>query len=189
MTKAIIFDCFGVLTTEAWLPFKTKHFGHDPRLLAKVTDISWQADRGLMTREEAIRTTSELAGITPAEFAQAINRNVPDEALFAYIEELKPHYKIGLLSNVSGDYLTEIFDRQQLASFDAVTLSFQSGFIKPEKEAFETAAEQLGVNPEECIFIDDQERNVNGAERAGMTAILYRDVSQLRHELSKLLKP
>jgi putative hydrolase of the HAD superfamily len=187
MTKAIIFDCFGVLTTEAWLEFKAKYFGHDPVLFEQVSNISWQADRGLISRDEAIQATAKLAGITPAEFIKANDRNVPDKELFAYITELKQHYKLGLLSNVAGDYLSRIFSPEQLGLFDAITLSFQSGFIKPEPQAFENAARELQVKLNECIFIDDQQRNVNGARRAGMSAVLYKDVAQLRRELSKLL--
>jgi hypothetical protein len=97
MVKAIIFDCFGVLATEAWLPFKAKYFGHDPELMERVSDISHQADKGLISREAAIQATAELAGISPAEFSRAIGRNVPDEELFAYLRELKPYYKLGFL--------------------------------------------------------------------------------------------
>jgi putative hydrolase of the HAD superfamily len=187
VTRAIIFDCFGVLTSEAWLAFKAKYFGHDPALLAKVTEISWQADRGRLSREEAIRATAKLAGITPAEFICAIDRYVPDEALFAYIRELKPGYKLGLLSNVAGDYLRRIFSAEQLGLFDVVALSYQSGFIKPERQAFENVAGRLKVKLDECIFIDDQQRNVNGARKAGMWAVLYQGDAQLRRELGNLL--
>jgi HAD superfamily hydrolase (TIGR01509 family) len=187
MIKAIIFDCFGVLATEAWLPFKARHFGHDPTLIDKVNKISWQADRGLISREEAVQTTAKLAGITTNEFHKAINRNVPDEELFHYIRTLKKDYKIGLLSNISGNYLHEIFNPEHLAVFDAISLSFEKGHIKPEPQAFEMIASQLGINPEEGVLIDDQERNVSGARAVGMQAILYKDVKQLKKDLSKLL--
>lgn len=189
MVKAIIFDCFGVLATETWLSFKAKHFGHDSELFQQVTDISHQADKGLISHEEAIQATSELAGISPAEFHQAIGpgRNTPNEELFLYIKELKAGHKLGLLSNVAGNYLHQIFTEGQLALFDAIVLSFKSGFIKPQPEAFANAAKELGVDISECVFIDDQERNVNGAREAGMKAILYRDVAQLRQELDTLL--
>jgi putative hydrolase of the HAD superfamily len=188
MTKAIIFDCFGVLATEAWLPFKAKYFDHDPKLMSEVNNISRQADRGLISREEAIRATAKLAGITPAEFTGAIDRNVPDEELFAYIRELKAKYKLGLLSNIADDYLHTIFEPDHLALFDAISLSFKKGFIKPQARAFEIIAEELGVEPEECVLVDDQQRNIDGARAAGMPAILYHDAAQLRQELAAILK-
>src|SRR5665213_1964546 len=121
MTKAIIFDCFGVLATEAWLPFKAKYFGHDPELISEVNDISRQADSGLISREEASKATAKLAGITPTEFKRAIDRNVPDEELFTYIRELKTKYKLGLLSNIADDYLHTIFEPGHLALFDIIS--------------------------------------------------------------------
>lgn len=188
MIKAIIFDCFGVLSTEAWLPFKTKHFAYDRELFEQASNLSRQADRGLISHEDFMRAIAELAHITPTEAIKAIARNVPDEQLFAYINELKAAYKIGLLSNVAGDYLYQIFSPDQLALFDTMTLSFESGFIKPQEQAFEAAAKQLGLDVSECVFIDDQQRNIDGAHAAGMLAILYHDVAQLQHKLSALLK-
>lgn len=188
MIKAITFDCFGVLASEAWLSVKAKYFGHDPDLMTKVSNISWQADRGLISREDAIRTTAKLAGVTPVEFTKAIDRNVPNEELFDYISELKANYKLGLLSNVASDYLKHIFSSQQLDLFDAIVLSFQTGYIKPERQAFENAARRLSVNVNECVFIDDQQRNVDGAHAAGMQAILYKNFPKFKTDLNELLK-
>jgi putative hydrolase of the HAD superfamily len=188
MIKAIVFDCFGVLATEAWRPFKAKYFGHDPELFARASNVSWQADRGLMSYDDFIHTVAKMAGITPAEAIAYIARNVPDEHLFAYITELKVNYKLGLLSNVAGDYMHRIFTASQLALFDVIELSFESGFIKPEKEAFAIIAKRLRVGLDECLFVDDQQRNIDGAQTAGMTAVLYHSAAQLRQELEPLLK-
>ena len=188
MVKAVIFDCFGVLATETWLSFKDEHFGHDPELFKQASDINYQANRGLISREEAVRATAELAGISPAEFHRAISRNVPNEELFEYIKEIKPDHKLGLLSNIAADFLHQIFTAEQLALFDSVVLSYENGFIKPQPEAFAIAAKQLGVDVAECVLIDDQQRNVDGARRAGMSALSYRDVPELRRELGALLK-
>ncbi|HUY85075.1 MAG TPA: HAD family phosphatase [Candidatus Dormibacteraeota bacterium] len=188
MVKAVIFDCFGVLATEAWLSFKAKYFGRDSELFGQATEISWQADRGLISYDDFIQAIARLARITPAETLRAIRRNVPDEELFAYIKELKPDYKLGLLSNVADNYLHQIFTKEHLALFDALVLSYRNGFIKPQPEAFINAAKELEVGVEECVFIDDQERNVNGAREAGMRAILYHDAAQLRKELGASLK-
>lgn len=188
MVKAVIFDCFGVLVTEAWLPFKQKHFGHDPELLEQVTQISHRADKGLIDRQSAISQTAELAGITPAEFVRAIGQNVPNEELFDYLRELKPHYKIGFLSNISDDYLHQLFDKDHLELFDHLELSYKTGIIKPSALAYENAAAGLGVAAEECIMVDDQPGNVAGAERAGMQAVLFKNTSQLKEELAPLLE-
>ena len=186
MLKAIIFDCFGVLATEGWLPFKAKHFGNDPELAEQASNIIHRADRGLISHEAAIAQIAALAGISPTEFKRAVDRNVPNQPLFAYLRTLKTKYKLGFLSNISANYLAQIFTPAHLELFDAITLSFESGFIKPQPEAFNRAARELGVEMAECVMVDDRERNVTGARAAGMQTVLYQDVEQLKRELDKL---
>jgi putative hydrolase of the HAD superfamily len=187
MVKAVIFDCFGVLATEAWLSFKAKYFGNDQELLDRANHIIWQANSGLINYDDFMRAIAGLAGVTPTEAIKAIERNVPDEELFAYLRELKRGYKLGLLSNVAPGQLHNIFTKDQIGLFDAVVLSFENGFIKPQAEAYENAAKQIGADVSQCVFVDDQERNTNGAIKAGMKAILYSDAAHLRRELKPLL--
>lgn len=188
MISAIIFDCFGVLMTDAWLPFKAKAFGHDPDLLEQATNLNKRADAGLIDYREFLTSIAELASITVLEAKSIIGNNVANESLFAYIEELKKDYQIGLLSNASGNWLAEMFTPQQVAAFDAIALSYETRHIKPDPRAYEVIAERLGLPVEECVLVDDQERCCGGARATGMKAILYRDVDQTRAELEQLLK-
>ena len=63
---AIIFDCFGVLVSEGWLPFKRKHFGDNPDKFQEAGDIQKRADAGLMDHGEFTKMVAELAGISAA---------------------------------------------------------------------------------------------------------------------------
>ncbi|MEO7364117.1 MAG: HAD-IA family hydrolase, partial [Candidatus Saccharimonadales bacterium] len=96
-------------------------------------------------------------------------------------------YKIGLLSNASMNYLSDLFTDEQIALFEVTALSYQTNFVKPMAEAYLDIAERLDVVPRECVLIDDQERFVAGAREAGMQAIWYHDNDQLQAELSVLL--
>ena len=185
--KAVFFDCFGVLVTDAWLPFKERHFGHDPTLFEQASEITRQANRGLIGHQDFISRVAELSGVPAGEVAQIIGRNVPNEQLFDYIRELKKKYKVGFLSNIAADYLDRMFTPDHLALFDKFMLSFESGYVKPEPEAYQEAADQLHLIPEECVMIDDQERNVLGARVAGMQAILYESVGQVKKDLDRML--
>ena len=187
MIKAVIFDCFGVLVTEAWLPFKAKYFGDDESKFQAASEIARKANAGLIGQQDFIEGIAELAGLTAEETLSAISQNVPDEALFKQIRELKSAYKIGFLSNIAADYLNRMFGREQLDLFDAICLSFENGYVKPQPQAYLAAAEQLDVEPGECILVDDQERNVTGARNTGMQAILYTDAQQFKKDLDKLL--
>jgi HAD superfamily hydrolase (TIGR01509 family) len=188
MIKAVIFDCFGVLTSEGWLAFKAAQFGHNATLQQQAADLNKQADAGLISHEEFVRSVAELADIPEAEVYAAIDVNAPNEKLFAYIaEELKPKYKIGLLSNAAANWLEELFSNRQIALFDAISLSYEAGLLKPHPGAYEKIAEQLDIEAEEGIFVDDQERHCTGARDAGMRAILYKDFEQMKSELEKML--
>ncbi|MEO7364095.1 MAG: HAD-IA family hydrolase, partial [Candidatus Saccharimonadales bacterium] len=186
MIRAIIFDCFGVLTTDAWLPFKNQHFGHDPELLSQATDLNKQADGGLISTAEFIRNIAELAQMPEQRVLHIVTNNVANGELFELVTELKSDYKIGLLSNASMNYLSDLFTDEQIALFEVTALSYQTNFVKPMAEAYLDIAERLDVVPSECVLIDDQERFVTGAREAGMQAIWYHDNDQLQAELSTL---
>ncbi len=188
MIKAIIFDCFGVLATEAWLPFKAQYFGKDPVLFDQASQLANQANSGLIGYEEFIKSVAKLAGIDSTIVHQAMTCNVPNSELFDYIRGLKTDYKIGFLSNIAGDRLGEIFTAEQLALLDVIALSYKTGLIKPQAEAYLGIARQLDVAAEDCVFVDDQERQVTGARQAGMRAILYQDFEQFRPALETILR-
>jgi putative hydrolase of the HAD superfamily len=66
-------------------------------------------------------------------------------------------------------------------------ISGEVGLHKPQPEIFLLAAERLGVDPAECVFVDDLRENVAGAEEVGMTAILHRDPGATLARLEELL--
>ena len=187
MVKAIVFDCFGVLVTEAWLPFKAKYFRDDPKLYQAASDIAKQANLGLISHEDFLNGAARLAGISPMEAREFISRNVPDEELFEYLKELKQNYKLGFLSNIADNYLHRMFSEEQLALFDTIELSYKSGFIKPQAGAYENMARRMDVAIGEALLVDDQERNITGAIAAGMQGILYNGIAQLKLDLQPLL--
>ena len=187
MISAIIFDCFGVLTTDAWLPFKVKYFSTNPAQFDRASELNQQSDAGLISYEMFLDEVGKMAGMSGNAVQQAISDNVPNEELFDYVRELKQAYKIGLLSNASGDWLSDLFTKEQLGLFDATALSYDTRQTKPQLEAYETIAERLGEAVDSCVFIDDQERFVTGAREAGMKGVWYKDLPQLKSELAVLL--
>lgn len=111
----------------------------------------------------------------------------PNRQLLDFIQtEFKPRYKIGILSNSSGDItqLLPVLDRQL---FDDATLSYEHSVAKPHPEIYKIAAKRLGAEPKECLYIDDYDYRVEGAKAAGMQAILYEDFEQMKTDLEELL--
>lgn len=188
MIMAIIFDCFGVLAVDGWQSYKNKHFVGKPELLGKARELNRRSDSGQMAYDDFIRQVAQMAGTSEAEFRKSMEGMEMDEALLDYIAaELKPHYKIGMLSNVANDWLNARLLNRHKKLFDAITLSIKTGFVKPDERAYEAALIELGESAENCVFVDDQERNCTAAREVGMQAILYEDLPQLRSELDAIL--
>jgi FMN phosphatase YigB (HAD superfamily) len=188
MITAIVFDCFGVLATDGWLPFRRQYFGTEGDLFERAATVNKQVDAGLISFDDFIAVVAGLADMTPERARHLIVNNVPDEALLGYIAgQLKPDYKIGMLSNVAGNWLGDMFTEAQVALFDAVALSYETSFVKPDPRAYQTICDRLGVPPEECVFLDDQERYCTAARDGGMQAIVYQNFAQAKAELEQLL--
>ncbi len=187
MIRAIIFDCFGVLATEAWVPFRDEYFGADASQLQKVNGLLKQLTTGHITDTAFWKHIASLTGLAPEAVRERVYANVPDEQLFAYIATLDPTIKIALLSNAGKNRLGEIFTPEQLKLFDVRAVSSEIGYAKPDEMAYRHVVELLGVSPDDCVFVDDQPRFLDGARAIGMKTIWYQDFSQFRTELGTLL--
>jgi HAD superfamily hydrolase (TIGR01509 family) len=189
MIKAIIFDCFGVLVTENWFKFKETYFGDDPDRARQAAELMDQANAGVLNVTQLVDELATLAHVDATEVRRYLDGNARDEQLLQYIaEELKPHYKIGMLSNASTNWLKSMLSDEQRALFDAIDLSYESGVAKPNELAYLNIADKLMVTPEECVFIDDQERHCSGAKDTGMHAIEYKDFTALKADIQNLLR-
>lgn len=188
MIKAIIFDCFGVLVTSTYEPFKKKYFGDNSELIKQFTEIEDRSSRGEITLDEAVTGFAELANISYEQAVSELTQNPRNAELLNYItDSLKTKFKIGLLSNVAKDRTKELFTDADIALFDEIVLSFQVGLAKPDPQIFALSAERLGLRPDECIFVDDLSKYLAGAEQTGMKTILYKDFEDFKKELESIL--
>lgn len=91
--------------------------------------------------------------------------------------------KTALLSNSWGlDYPREEWPEL----FDCTVISGEVGLRKPDPEIYELTARQLGVQPQECVMVDDLASNVRGAVAVGMVGVLHQSVEQTVAELEIL---
>ena len=113
----------------------------------------------------------------------------PNKVLFAYIQtKLKSKYKIGVISNSSGGWRDSLLSPEQLDLFDDIVLSGEQNIAKPHPDIYQLAAQNLKVQPSECIFIDDSEIHCEGARTAGLQAIHYENFEQFENDLESVLK-
>ena len=91
------------------------------------------------------------------------------------IGALRPAYRTAILSNADAGLEERIRDGMGIHHlFDEVICSAVVGIAKPDHRVYRLAAERLGLPAEECLFIDDAERNVTAAREVGMAAVHFR---------------
>jgi HAD superfamily hydrolase (TIGR01509 family) len=73
------------------------------------------------------------------------------------------------------------------AEFGLVVLGARLGFRKPDPELYRRVAERLGLPVDECVVVDDADRNVRGARAAGAVVVRHRNVSSTVSEVEILL--
>jgi HAD superfamily hydrolase (TIGR01509 family) len=111
-----------------------------------------------------------------------------DQELITYIGSLKPTYKIALLSNAwvnAREQLGRKYDF--LDKFNAAIFSYEVGKRKPDRAIFMNILEQLDEKGENTIFIDDMLVNVEGARKAGLNSVHFKDTPSLIEYLNTIL--
>ena len=188
MIKAIIFDCFGVLSTESFGVFRDKYLADQLAKREQANQAMDSLNAGTISYLDFVKELAKLAKINEGTVQDYLSQNQPNDPLFSYIrKKLKPSYKIGMLSNAGEDWLEELFSKEDINLFDDIILSFKFGVIKPDPKIYELAAQRLGLKPGECVFIDDQTKHCEGAKQVGMQAVWYQSLNQMAAELEPIL--
>lgn len=60
-----------------------------------------------------------------------------------------------------------------LSLFEVIVDATYTGILKPDPRAYAAVTETLGLPAAACVFVDDQQRNIDGAAAAGMCAVRF----------------
>lgn len=171
--KAIIFDMYGVIvkqTGDDFVPYVQQTF---PNLKPEEIYEPWfKADIGELTSLEvwaAIGFQGDLEKIEK-EYLDTIELS---DGFLDFIKAVRKQYKLAIISNDSSrwsSYLREKFDLNQY--FDVISISGDLGIQKPDERIFRLTVEKLGVNAEDCLYIDDREGNLEAAGKVGMKTVM-----------------
>ena len=110
----------------------------------------------------------------------------PNLEVCDFVPKLKACYRLLLGSNTSELHARQ-FRRQfseTLRHFDALVLSYEIGARKPKAAFFEQCLRLAQGDAEECVFIDDLPRNVEGARACGIHGIVYQNFDDLKVQLN-----
>lgn len=184
----LLFDFFGVISTEIAPIWFDKHFDSESAIRLKA-DIFVPADLGLISEEDTYIKMQELSGI-PAEeikrdFYALININTE---LLSHIRALRENYKVYIISNASSSFLRKILEDYSLYEyFDGVFISAEMKIAKPDTKYFDYVLDKIGFTPEEAIMTDDNPKNVKAAADAGIDGIIFENTADFITKLYKML--
>ncbi len=194
MIKTIIFDIGNVLTVFAWEEFLNS-FGFSEDITEKIARASinsevWKEyDLGIQSDEEIVENFIKNAPDIEKEI-RTVYQNMHgmikrSDYAIPWIRELKARgYQVLVLSNFSSKALRECSDAMDfLPETDGGILSFRDHVVKPMPEIYDLLLKRYSLNPEECVFLDDLPRNIEGARKFGIQTILFTDYNTARREL------
>ena len=193
--KNIVFDIGNVLLE--WAPNKiaARHFpGKDPEVIGENLFHSqhWlDLNRGKITEEELIKIYHVKYAISKeklAEIMQDVKESlVPIQGSFELVRSLlKAGYTLYCITDNVKEIMTFIKQRYDIwECFTGIVVSAEIGILKPNIEIFNHLLNTYKLKANECLFIDDIKKNVDGARKAGIQAIQFVDIIQCKNELRK----
>lgn len=203
--KNIVFDLGGVIMTldpaEALRRFKALGLSDAERYLDAYTQsgIFGNLEEGKITAEDFRSKLSSLTGheLTFDECKHAwlgYRKDVPQRNLDLLKELRAKGYRLILLSNTNPfmmDWaLSCEFDGKGSSLndyFDALYLSYRLGIMKPAPDFFRQVLDNENILPEETLFVDDGQRNVEAAGKLGFMTMCPDNGSDWTGELRSLL--
>ena len=124
----------------------------------------------------------------PQEFMQRFERWPDDlfEGVPALLKSIAKDYHLALLSNTNAIH----WERDDIAGrleplIHSLFLSYRTGLVKPEKDAFDDVLRELDVAAGEVLFLDDNVLNIDAARQCGIQARLTRGFEMLTENLSQ----
>ncbi len=138
-------------------------------------------DKGDITAEEMYE---RVAARVPARLHEGLKR-----CAFEWLICMKPlapavefcaamkekGYPLYVLSNAADNFYDYFENFAPREYFNGILYSAEVKILKPDPGIYQAFFERFGLVPNECLFIDDREINVEGARRAGMFAEVYRE--------------
>ncbi|MEO6858812.1 MAG: HAD family phosphatase [Solirubrobacteraceae bacterium] len=192
----LLVDWGGVMTTDVFDTFRVfcereglspeaigERFRHDPasRELLIGLETGKLSEHEFEPRFAAILDVAH-EGLIDRLFAAGS----PDPVMLDTVRRARSAgVRTGLISNSWG---TRRYDRPLLAElFDGIVLSGEEGMRKPAPKIYALGAERIGLEPTQCVFVDDLPFNLDPARELGMATVHHRRPEDTVAELERLL--
>ena len=140
-----------------------------PAITGRVSDVQWR-------ESVAEALTDRCGGSEPARAVitawNAVAASVNQE-MAQFLTQIRTRLPVLLVSNAT-DRLDSDLAALGLDGFSVVNSS-QVGAAKPDPRIYRVAAERAGVDPCECLFVDDSEQNVTAARDLGFHGVWFHE--------------
>ncbi|MDZ7686524.1 MAG: HAD-IA family hydrolase [Gammaproteobacteria bacterium] len=209
MIKAVLWDFGGVITTSPFEAFNRyeRERGLPTDFIRSINAENPQTNAWAMLEssqigveefdekfaDEARAKGHEVCG---SDVLALLSGDVRAEMVVA-LERIKAEYRVGCITNNvknsgegpgmarTAERASRVADVMEL--FDVVIESSKVGIRKPDPEIYRIACREVGVEPEEAVFLDDLGINLKPARALGMTTIKVVDPHDALAELESHL--
>ena len=184
MIKNIVFDISNVLA-----PFRFKEYlaekGFDKDMIKRIIKASamtpfWtEFEKGKLSYDEAmngfISADQDIADELHKAYDSCAGIMGKYDYTEGWIRSLKDAgYRLYCITNFTPAGYEQCYDCISFVEkFDGCVFSFREGVVKPDPQIYRILLDRYDLKAEECIFIDDTEENVRGAEKLGFKGIVF----------------
>lgn len=115
---------------------------------------------------------------------------IPSEKMIAFARSLRQKgIQVFILSNNFKER-AEFYGHYPWVheAVDKIYFSWQTGFVKPDVKAWQFILEENNLHPEECIYFDDQEKNLIASESVGIKAYMFTNEEELEKVVNSNLE-
>lgn len=194
--RGLLVDWGGVMTSSVFESFRA--FCAEEGLSPEAVMDRFRHDRasrellvgletGALAETEFEQRFAGILGVSPdGLITRMFAGGRPDEVMHqAVLRARRGGIRTGLISNSWG---TGRYDRALLGQlFDGVVISGEVGVRKPAPEIYTLGARSLGLDPADCVFVDDLPFNLPPAQELGMATVHHVETRRTVQELSQLL--
>ena len=197
MIKSIVFDWGGVISPagtpdEVVTSLSELLSVSENEARAGFSNHAEKFKRGLLSEEDFWKNIEKEFNVKIEDSNRSIWTDVeyfkPDVKINSFVDELKNlGYNVSILSNTFPPTAESIRHTGWYDKFDTDILSSEIKMAKPDTEIYDFLLNETKFKPEECVFIDDQERCLAPARKMGMTTVLALSTQQIIEDVSNIV--
>ncbi len=187
--SGVLFDIGGVLVVLDGMPSLARHLGANQ--LPEELHRKWMGSPSVIEHETGQIAAVDFAARVVKELGLSISAEVFLEEFSLWptsiapgalqlLDDIPSTYEVAALSNTSAIHWDRITAMGIGNRFEKKYLSHETGHLKPSREAFCVALQDMGLSPQNVLFLDDSAANVAAAKELGLKADVVRNPEEAR---------